>query len=634
MVEREKEVQTKYTFNFRWLVFIPIALLLGVVPLIVRLVKTSIPAEYILYITGNNIDFFTQFKAQAILGIIVMMGIIIFLVGKKADLKLDKTSYIYYGMSATFIVMTLLSGFLSAYREVTMWGLPNHAEGMVILICYIIMMLYTYYCVKEKKDYKFIFIPLGFLVVCLTIIGYFQYIGKDLFMTEWGSKIIVPDHYAEDRGMLKGLYESHNIYGTLFHYNYMGSFTAMMVPLFITLTCFIKGYKSKLAFGALSLCSLFLLFGSTSRAGLIGFACSIVVFVIIFGRSFLRYWKGLTIALAIGIVSIIGLDMATSGKIFSRIPTLIADMKGILQPIDKNFDYKANLPIQGISQKDGKLTIQMKDKALTVSMTEEGPMFIDETGTQVIYIYFDLGQGARYFTQEPKFEDYIFHVKDVEGNKYLLLSYKDTKITTLGMSDAGIQLVDDYTYEPKEFVEPPAIGFKGKERMGSARGYIWSRSLPLLKDTLLIGVGADAFAFEFPQDDILGKWYAYNTPNMIVDKPHNLYLQIAINEGVIALIAFLVLVGTYVVQGIRLYGLKKGYSTLEIIGCAVLLAIVGYLGAGIFNDSVVPVAPIFWVLLGTGMATNFMVAKERQGLRGKVAHATISMKTKKHIKQS
>lgn len=632
MVEREREVQTKYMFNFRWLVFVPIILLLGVVPLIVRLVKTDISAEYILYITGNNIDFFTQFKAQAIVGIMILMGIIMFLVGKKADIKRDKISYIYYGMSMLFIVMTLLSGYLSSYKEVTMWGLPNHAEGMVILICYILMMLYTYYCVKEKKDYKFIFIPLGFLVVCLTVIGYFQYIGEDLFMTEWGSKIIIPEHYAEDRGMLKGLYESHNIYGTLFHYNYVGSFAAMMVPLFITLTCFIKGYKSKLAFGVLSLCSLFLLFGSTSRAGLIGFGCSILVFMILFGRSFLKYWRGILIAVVIGVISIVGLDRATNGQIFSRIPTLIADMKGIFQPVDENFDYKTNLPIQGISQEEGKLMIQMQDKALTVSMTEEGPRFEDETGTQVIYIYFDLGQGARYFTQEPKFEDYIFHVKDVEGKKYLVLSYKDFKVATLGISDEGIQLVDDYTYKPKAFVEPPAIGFKGKEKMGSARGYIWSRSLPILKDTLFVGVGPDAYAFEFPQDDILGKWYAYDTPNMIVDKPHNLYLQIAINEGVIALIAFLVLVGTYVVQGVRLYGLKKGYSTLEILGSAVLLAIVGYLGAGIFNDSVVPVAPIFWILLGTGMATNYIVTRERLTARGKVAHATISMKTKKHIK--
>ncbi|MEF9960802.1 MAG: O-antigen ligase family protein [Niameybacter sp.] len=631
MVQKEKEVQGKYTFNFKWILFVPIMALLGVVPLIVRLVKTDIPAEYILYITGNNIDFFAQYKAQAIVALVIVMGVILFLTWKKEDIKRDKVSYLYYGMSALFIVMTLLSGLLSSYREVTTWGLPNHAEGMVILICYIIMMLYTYYCVKEKRDYKFILIPLGFLVICLTVIGYFQYVGKDLFMTEWGSKLIIPEHYAEDRGMLKGLYKDKNIYGTLFHYNYMGSFAAMMVPLFITLTCFMKGYKSKIVYGILSLCSLFLLFGSTSRAGLIGVACSVLVFVVVFGRGCLKYWKGILIVAAIGVVSIVGLNSATNGSIFSRIPTLVADIKGMFQPTQENVDYKANLPLQGIEQADGKLTLNMQGQALTLSMTEEGPRFEDETGTQVVYIYMDLGQGAKYFTQESKFEDWIFHVKQLEGKNYLVLAYQNTKVLTLGMSEQGIELVDDYTYEPKAFVEPPAIGFKGKERMGSARGYIWSRSLPLLKETLLIGFGPDAYAFAFPQDDVLGKWAAYDTPNIVVDKPHNLYLQIALNQGVVALVAFLVLVGTYVVQAVRLYGFKTGYSKVEILGGAVLLAIVGYLGAGIFNDSVVPVAPIFWILLGVGMATNFMVAKEQKSGRAKVAHATIHMKTKKHM---
>ncbi|MDA3733223.1 O-antigen ligase family protein [Niameybacter massiliensis] len=631
MIEKEKEVQGKYTFNFKWVVFIPIMLLLGVVPLMVRLVKTDIPAEYILYITGNNIDFFTQFKAQAIVALVIVMGVILFLTWKKEYVKKDKISYIYYGMSALFIMMTLLSGFLSSYREVTTWGLPNHAEGMVILVCYIVMMLYTYYCVKEKKDYKFILIPLAFLVVCTTVLGFFQYIGKDLFMTELGNKIIIPEHYAEDRGILTGLYESKRIYGTMFHYNYVGSFAAMMVPLFLTLTCLMKGYKSKLAFGFLSLCSLFLLFGSTSRAGLIGFACSIVVFIILFGRSFMKHWKGLVIAVVIGMISVIGLDMVTHGSIFSRVPALVADIKEMFQSAPQDFGYKSNLPIQDIIQKDGRITFKLKDKSLTVSMTEDGPKFEDEVGNEIVYIYMDLGQGARYFTQEQKFEDMIFHVRQVQDQYYLILAYQNTKVLTLGMSDEGIQIVDDYTYEPKELVEPPAIGFKGKERMGSARGYIWSRSLPLLKDTLFLGFGPDTYAFEFPQDDILGKWYAYDTPNMVVDKPHNLYLQIAINEGVIALIAFLVLVGTYIVHAIQLYGFKKGYSVIEILGSAVLLAIIGYLGAGMFNDSVVPVAPIFWILLGTGMATNFIVAKEQKGARAKMSHATINMKTRKHV---
>ena len=37
---------------------------------------------------------------------------------------------------------------------------------------------------------------------------------------------------------------------------------------------------------------------------------------------------------------------------------------------------------------------------------------------------------------------------------------------------------------------------------------------------------------------------------------------------------------------------------------AVFSAIVSYCVAGIFNDSVVPVAPVFWVLLGLGIAMN------------------------------
>ncbi len=99
---------------------------------------------------------------------------------------------------------------------------------------------------------------------------------------------------------------------------------------------------------------------------------------------------------------------------------------------------------------------------------------------------------------------------------------------------------------------------------------------------------------------------------MVVDKPHNLYLQIALNQGCIALMAFLVAVMLYIVQSIKLYTRKMDYTLKEIMGCACMEAVIGYLGAGIFNDSVVSVAPIFWVIWGFGIATNEMVALSRQ----------------------
>ena len=54
-----------------------------------------------------------------------------------------------------------------------------------------------------------------------------------------------------------------------------------------------------------------------------------------------------------------------------------------------------------------------------------------------------------------------------------------------------------------------------------------------------------------------------------------------------------------------------------------MLAIIGYLGAGFFNDSVVPVAPIFWILLGTGIAVNYLVKDEAYRIQERIDKASI-----------
>lgn len=333
-----------------------------------------------------------------------------------------------------------------------------------------------------------------------------------------------------------------------------------------------------------------------------------------------------------GITLVIGLDLATNGAIFSRIPTLFRDIVAIIQPADESFDYRDHIPVRGIVHSEGQATIEMNGQSLTLSMTDEGIRFEDQNGEQVIYIYFNMGpEQTRYFTQDKRFEPFMFHVREVNGENYLQMSYAGTGVCWFSIGEEGIHLVDQFTKEPMELEEVASIGFIGKERLGSARGYIWSRTLPLIKERPLLGYGPDAFAFAFPQNDLLGKWYAYRTPNMTVDKPHNLYLQIAVNQGLIALGAFLVLVGTYIVNALKVYAFRRDYSSKEIVGIALFLAVIGYLGAGIFNDSIVSVAPIFWILLGTGMGINSMVQKEQKGVKKKIEHATIDMKSRKHV---
>ncbi len=175
-------------------------------------------------------------------------------------------------------------------------------------------------------------------------------------------------------------------------------------------------------------------------------------------------------------------------------------------------------------------------------------------------------------------------------------------------NETRLSMIHQKTAEIMQPVNADHIGFEGKEKLGSSRGYIWSRTLPLLKNCLITGYGADTFTYVFPQNDVLAKYYSYTDFNegfyITVDKPHNMYLQIFYGNGLIALIAFLAICVFYLVDCFRLYALRREYRTEQIMGAAVMLGVVGYLSAGMFNDSVVHVAPLFWILLGTGAALN------------------------------
>jgi O-antigen ligase len=95
--------------------------------------------------------------------------------------------------------------------------------------------------------------------------------------------------------------------------------------------------------------------------------------------------------------------------------------------------------------------------------------------------------------------------------------------------------------------------------------------------------------------------------NIIVDKPHNLYLQTAVNTGVLSLISLLFFWGIYLVNSMKIYLKGNLNSYTEYMGAAIFLSITAYLVAGMFNDSIVAVAPLFWILLGMGIGINRMV---------------------------
>jgi O-antigen ligase len=127
--------------------------------------------------------------------------------------------------------------------------------------------------------------------------------------------------------------------------------------------------------------------------------------------------------------------------------------------------------------------------------------------------------------------------------------------------------------------------------------------------TLFVGNGADTYCLYFPHKDYVGKYDADWKINLIVDKPHSFYIGTAINTGMISLLALLALFALYIVQSVKLYWREEFDSFESYVGVGIFLGVCGFLTAATVNDSSVSVMPLFYGLLGVGIAINLMLKR-------------------------
>jgi len=157
-----------------------------------------------------------------------------------------------------------------------------------------------------------------------------------------------------------------------------------------------------------------------------------------------------------------------------------------------------------------------------------------------------------------------------------------------------------------------AWGFYGRETWGSSRGFIWSRTFPLMPARTIIGGGPDTYTMIFPQNDILGKAsFIHEGPYTPVDKAHNIYMQTWITTGGISALALIFLFGYYlfttfialvrsrIEEGAYLFGLQFG----------LLVGISAFCVSAFATDSTIGSSGVFYLLLGLGYGVNMLVAK-------------------------
>lgn len=586
---------------------IPVMLILGVLPLITRLTEHTSEVKEILFHAGTekNYDIFLYAKGIFLMAVAgVMMGILIWRwFTDTAWPKLNKF-FIPLGIYALWVI---LSSAFSEYTQISMGGIEDGYESMFVLLSYCILPVYTYVFIRSENDVKKIirWWPVG---VCLLIVlGITQIFGFDFWSTAIGRKFLLP--ISEWDAKLSFNFEAGRVYLSQYNPNYVGPLASMIIIMFGVLTIFAKKWLPRILYAGITVGMFICLLASQSKNGMLAVFLGGILLCIFLHKWLKKYWY---VFLGVFVLFATGLGILN----YARGGVLSGAIQATWRSITKGSSATDRCPeLEAIRAGEKYVEITYGGETIYIKgniYEEDNSMTFDlkdEDGKVLTYHYDEEKKVG--IIDDERFEDILLAttvIEDIPCISVNIGAYKWRFSDRVGK--------DGYYYASPNGVftkmQPAETAiFTNMPSFASGRGYIWARSIPMLKDTMLIGRGADNFRLYFPQYDYVAATKSgFAAKN--VGTPHNMYLQIGVNTGVISLIAFLAFFVMYFVDCIRLYRKDDFKEFLPQAGIGICVACFAYMMTGIMNDSMVCVAPVFWCLMGVGLAINRMYRKEKR----------------------
>lgn len=559
----------------------------------------------------------------------------------------------YHRPLAVYSFFVVISTIFADHWQIAFFGDPHRHEGLLVHLSYMGIVFLFINLTESRRELK---ILLGMLLASATILavaGIAQFFGANFLYSELADWLIVPDRVRQlqpgvNLSQLKG--SMHSIFLTFGNGNFTGSYMAMLFALTFTLAL-LADKRLKFVMLPINLLIFFNLLGSKSRAGFLGAVIAVLILLPFLGREVWVRKRRLALLLFCFCLMPFVMDAFTWKE--KEVPRFLET--SITRPVEVKSNLFGNF--QDLKLATDSFSFVFDDLKTEVRLNNEQVEFYDHKGELVNYsllpnphlrtdnksplasftalassstsIFQSLpgtqavapvavtttgsetasGTGRGFFTSKEYL--LIFPEKKMRG--FLIYAWPEYNVFEIGRggvsfyvvnTDKGFKLINQFG-KPVDVQEVEAFGFAGCQGLASNRGYIWSRTLPMLKKALLVGYGPDTFAFHFPNHDYLGKLRVWPSGIFtMIEKPHNLYFQIAINSGMISLLAILALFAAYLRESAKIYWKCRFESFSESAGLGVMAAVVAYLVAAIFNDSIVGIAPVFWGLLGMGIAVN------------------------------
>lgn len=589
-----------------------VVLIVSLVPLVVSAFKYETGMAEYAWFSGSTVryDFFLFWKGQLLLLLCALMAFyaaLKCLLVKEGmpDSKLEKK---YIIPLALYAVLAFESTIFSKHTDAAVRGGYEQWEGMLILGAYVAVLFFSYWILQGAVELRIVAYGLLAGVFAMTLIGGMQAFGYDFFRTDAGKAVM--NLMLDNKLDFTFNFEKGRVYATLYNPNYVGSYVALLLPVILSLVSG-KRKTSAVFVSVVSVITsallLVMLFGSQSLTGCIGVAASLVLFLILM----IPNMKKKPLPFVIGGVVCAVVCVFT---VFCYQPLFEYGINKMFHPAPNN------QVIRSMEGKDGTLKMTMDNGDvlnLKVNIAEGEYRYeaTDEKGNS--YNLYEDETAERMKFSDKKYQTIEIEEKKIESknqtyNGFIIYTPSTGRSYTIAMQgekyeEAGVnqteyRIVTPF-YKLDELRHIETIGFEDNLHFGSRRGFIWSRTLPLVKKYILQGSGPNTFIYAFPNDDYVGM-VNVGYGGSLVTKPHNMFLQIAIQTGGISLLAFLAIFVIYFVESFRMYFRKTAYRSSEIFGIGILLGTFGYLVTGLANDSTVCVAPVYWCLLGVGMAVN------------------------------
>ena len=574
---------------------------------------TELTSKYFSSESGKITDWFL-FQKEFVVVIMSVLLLLIFIVEeffiekRWNDIPLKKKNMrLPMILTGIYALLLVISGIFAEHKELVMMGVVKHYEGLLGVLGYLIIFLaaINYFC--DTRSLEFFSWAMVLTTFAAVVFAIMEYKGHPFQQSDFMAHLMAPPEQYE---VAKTLHSSStNVHITFFNSNYFGSFCGLMFPITAAIGLGSKNIVRKIL-GLVSAAGIALgAVLSNSSGGLYAIAACGALMLLIY----IVYWcRGLVsrIPSLIGFVCAAAVAVGggmyvlrTNEDIRQRVDDVVNNGSSTKYTIEEKREYYGQYYylLKEIRQVDNGLELDdFKGNTIRVEAykSDSGKYDVHFYDTDGVQLKPYVNRNKYYCFEDERYKNACFKYS-TGGSLYIDLNYE--KKLTFRYEDGKFKpfVHNLYTQETINSYKGPKF-FKKDLSAFTGRFFIWGTTFSFLDECILIGKGSGHYVTVFPQYDFASLLEVYATPAMVVNKPHNWYLGVAVDSGLVSLAALLILLGAFLIKGLNKVVLHPVEDRFKHLRLGIYISVIAFMIVGIVNDSYVCVSPVFWFIFGVG----------------------------------